>query len=105
MQHRILACVSLFWLSACAASDNSAIVSACVEQGGEQEKCSCMADLAEEKLPAETYKSLADISRNGDEASENFLKSMSLDEAGQLALVAGEAAQTCRIGGLDWLFP
>lgn len=92
-------------LAGCADPASRAIVDACVDQGGAKTECQCFADLAEEKLAPETYQTLADISRDPEEASREFLTSMSIDEAGQLGLLAVEASRTCEISGLDWLLP
>lgn len=105
MKHRVLfGLVGALCLAGCA-GDRQAIVSACVEQGETAEKCGCMADVAQDNLPAETFSALADISRADGDASPKFLQNMSIDEAAGLAAVALEAGQTCRIAGLNWLLP
>lgn len=105
MRSGFLVLGSIFLLGACVQSDNAAIAKACVAQGQAAEDCACVADLAEEKLPADTYAALAEISRSGEEAAEIFVQSMSVEQAVGLATVSLEAAQSCKITGLDWLLP
>ena len=104
-QSSFAALSAFFLLSACGASDHATIVDACVEQGESKESCVCAADLAKEKLPPETFATMAKIARSGDESDAEFLQNMSITDAVTMATVAVEAGQTCKISGLDGLLP
>jgi len=76
-----------------------------VEQGETEENCICAADLAEERLAPETFAAMAEMTNSGEKASAKFLQDMSITDAVELAAIAVEAGQTCKIAGLNGLLP
>lgn len=94
-----------FLLAACSPSDHSVLVDACLETGQSKKDCTCVADIAEDKLSKEIFASVAKVARTDTDKSRAFLETLSVDDSLALVLVATEAATSCKISGLDWLLP
>ena len=83
-------------LASCGQSDYNTLVDACVEGGEKRSQCTCMADIAQDKLSPEAFATFADLVKQGENANVSELENMSPADMLAIGTVGVEAASTCQ---------
>lgn len=87
---------ALVALAACGGGDYQTIVDACVEGGESKKECSCMADVAKDKLSSEAFGNFAELVSKGEDVGTDVLEDMSLADMTAFAAVGMEASRVCK---------
>lgn len=96
MKRLLLASFGALILASCGQSDYNTLVDACVEGGEARAKCTCMADIAQDKLSPEAFETFAELVKQGENADVSELENMSPGDMLAIGTVGVEAASTCQ---------